>query len=156
MTVPALALGHNVSWHYLALIRWRAHGTNWHRPKNKAAPLLVRYSLLRRRQYLQVNNSLLANCDLLKGRIVAIVPSGTKTRLWSAIVIVALLGVISWGVNAFYPSDPLLLGMGIWAGAIAACAILLKAISSANDFLKALAAMWRPVVFICAAGKCAP
>ena len=88
----------------------------------------------------------------------AIVPSGTKTRLWSAIVIVALLGVISWGVNALYASNSfrLLLGMGIWAGAIAACAILLKAISSANDFLKALAAMWRPVVFICAAGKCAP
>ena len=84
----------------------------------------------------------------------AIVPSGTKTRLWSALVIVALLGVISWGVNALYASNSfrLLLGMGIWAGAIAACAILLKAISNASDFLKALAAMWRPVVFICAAG----
>jgi hypothetical protein len=83
---------------------------------------------------------------------VAIIPGGTKTRLWSAIVIVALLGVISWGVNAFYPSNRLRLGMGIWAGAIAACAILLKAISNANDFLKALAAMWRPILFIGAAG----
>ena len=84
----------------------------------------------------------------------AIVRSGTETRLWRAMVMLALLGVISWGVNALHPSNSfkLLLGMGIWAGAIAACAILLKAISNANDFLKALAAMWRAVVLICAAG----
>ena len=37
-------------------------------------------------------------------------------------------------------------------GAAAVCAILLKALSHAHDFLKALAAMWRPVILICVAG----
>jgi hypothetical protein len=94
----------------------------------------------------------------------AIFRSGTETRLWCAIAIFALLGIISWGVDAHYAnahnvnalhlSDSFrqLLGIGIWAGVVAACAILLKAISNAHDFLKAVAAMWRPVVLICAAG----
>ena len=73
----------------------------------------------------------------------AIVRSDTETRLWRPIVIVALLGVISWGVNALYPSNSfkLLLGMGIWAGVVIACAIILKALSNADDFLKAIAVM---------------
>ena len=84
----------------------------------------------------------------------AIVRSGAETRLWRAMVIFAPLGVVSWGVNALYPSNSFkqLLGIGIWAGAVAACAIVLKALSNDHDFLKALAAMWRPVVLICAAG----
>ena len=57
-------------------------------------------------------------------------------------------------MRALYPANSfkMLLGIGIWAGAAAACAILLKALSHAHDFLKALAAMWRPVILICVAG----
>ncbi len=68
--------------------------------------------------------------------------------------LLALLGGLSWGVRALYPANSfkVLVGIGIWAGAAAVCAILLKALSHAHDFLKALAAMWRPVILICVAG----
>jgi hypothetical protein len=44
-----------------------------------------------------------------------------------------------------------LLGIGLWAGAIALCALLLKSISDAS-FLKAAAAMWRPLALLALAG----
>ena len=84
----------------------------------------------------------------------AINRNGEETRFWGAMVVLALLGVISWGVNLLDPSNSFkeILGIGVWAGALAVCAILLKALSNAHDFLKAVAAMWRPVALICAAG----
>ncbi len=45
-----------------------------------------------------------------------------------------------------------LLGIGVWAGAIAFCALLLKSISGADALLKAAAAMWRPLVLLAVAG----
>jgi hypothetical protein len=43
------------------------------------------------------------------------------------------------------------LGIGLWAGAFALCALLLNFVSKASDLLRALAAMWRPLVLILAA-----
>jgi hypothetical protein len=64
----------------------------------------------------------------------------------------ALAGPIQHLIGGW--SDPVLrlLGVGVWAGAIAFCALLLKDISRRDDLLKALAAMWRPVVLVVAAG----
>jgi hypothetical protein len=45
-----------------------------------------------------------------------------------------------------------ILGIGVWAGVIAFCALLLESISRADDFLKAAAAMWRPIVLLIGAG----
>jgi len=44
-----------------------------------------------------------------------------------------------------------LLGIGVWAGAFGLCALLLKVISGATDFLWSLAAMWRPLALVIAA-----
>jgi hypothetical protein len=44
------------------------------------------------------------------------------------------------------------LAIGVWAGAVAFCALLLESISRADDFLKAAAAMWRPLVLLVGAG----
>ena len=43
-------------------------------------------------------------------------------------------------------------GIGVWAGALALCALLLRGISGAHDFLKAAVAMWRPLVLLGVAG----
>jgi hypothetical protein len=42
------------------------------------------------------------------------------------------------------------LGLFIWAGAAALCALALKVLSRANDFWQALAAMWRPLALVLA------
>jgi hypothetical protein len=44
----------------------------------------------------------------------------------------------------------LIVGIFIWAGVAAACALALKALSGANDFWQALAAMWRPLALVLA------
>ena len=44
-----------------------------------------------------------------------------------------------------------ILGIIIWAGAFALCALLLRVISYAPDLLRELAAMWRPLVLVLAA-----
>ena len=43
------------------------------------------------------------------------------------------------------------LGIGVWAGAFGLCALLLSLVSKATDLLRALAAMWRPLVLVLAA-----
>jgi hypothetical protein len=80
--------------------------------------------------------------------------STTESRFWRALAIVAAVGLACWIAKALSPPNSFsqLLGFGAWAGAAAICAIVLKALSHANDFFKALAAMWRPVVLIVAAG----
>jgi hypothetical protein len=45
----------------------------------------------------------------------------------------------------------LLLGIGLWSGALALCALLLRLLSNAPYFLQALGAMWRPLVLVLAA-----
>ena len=87
---------------------------------------------------------------------------------WRAMGILLFIGFGSWALNALLlPADRTgwfrlqpdvtnwtgwLLGIGVWLGAGALCAMLLKAILNADDFLNALAAMWRPVVILAAAG----
>src|SRR5207249_2779416 len=44
----------------------------------------------------------------------------------------------------------LVVGIFIWAGAAAVCALALKALSRANDFWQALAVMWRPLALVLA------
>ena len=89
------------------------------------------------------------------------------SRFVSFMLILLLIGVGSWILNArlFSPKvtgwlhlhpdttswKGLFLGFGIWVGAGALCLVVLKALLNAGDFLKAVAAMWRPVVVIAAA-----
>jgi hypothetical protein len=80
--------------------------------------------------------------------------STTESRFWRALAIVAAVGLACWIAKALSPPNSFsqLLGFGAWAGAAAICTIVLRALSHAHDFLKALAAMWRPVVLIVVAG----
>ena len=86
----------------------------------------------------------------------------------SGLVILLLLGAGSWIINAaLFPPEVtgwlrlqpdtsswagFFLGLGMWLGAGAACFGLLALISMASDLLQALAAMWRPIVIVAAAG----
>jgi hypothetical protein len=80
--------------------------------------------------------------------------STSEIRFWRTLGVVAVVGLSCWIAKALFPPSPFtqLLGFGAWAGAAAMCAIVLKALSHADDFFKALAVMWRPVVLIVAAG----
>jgi hypothetical protein len=99
-----------------------------------------------------------------------------KTLFWRVMRVLLILGVISLTLTKvvlWRPDnsvgqalagslqhlvgvwrDPLLwlLGIGVWAGAVAFCALLLKSISRADDLLKAAAAMWRPLLLLGIAG----
>ena len=48
------------------------------------------------------------------------------------------------------PAWALVIGIFIWAGVAAACALALMALSRANEFWQALAAMWRPLALVLA------
>jgi hypothetical protein len=85
----------------------------------------------------------------------------------SALVVVLLIGAVAWAVNArLYPADKTgwlhlqpdmttsfgwVWGIGVWLGAAALCALVLKAISTESEVLEALVAMWRPLVLLGAA-----
>jgi hypothetical protein len=64
-----------------------------------------------------------------------------------------ILGAAAWVINpvAGEPDAASWSGVGIWAGTVALCALLLWLISYACDLLRVLAAMWRPLVLILAA-----
>ncbi len=64
----------------------------------------------------------------------------------------ALVGPLQHLVGVWRDPALWLLGIGVWAGAVAVCAILLKWISRADDLLKAAAAMWRPLLLLGIAG----
>jgi hypothetical protein len=75
-------------------------------------------------------------------------------RLMSAMLSVGVVAaVLSWGI--LKPESPSwmvwMLGIGIWVGAFSLCALLLRFTFGATDLLRALAAMWRPVLLVVAA-----
>jgi hypothetical protein len=91
-----------------------------------------------------------------------------EALFWGTILFLLAVGAGSWILNArLFPPEltgwlrlqpdmtswtGFFLGIGIWVGAGAACFGLLKLISMAPHFLRAIVAMWRPVVILCAAG----
>lgn len=91
-----------------------------------------------------------------------------QLMIWGLACALVIVGLASWGLNwgrsqgdttnwLYLQPDTssrtgFLLGIGMWVGAGALCFLLLKLISQASDLLKALAAMWRPVVIVAAAG----
>jgi hypothetical protein len=85
----------------------------------------------------------------------------SRLSVWSEAVIwpiaraLLIAGVVCWGLRAFLsPAQTswiaFVLGILVWAGAAALCALALKALSGANDFWRALATMWRPLALILA------
>lgn len=73
--------------------------------------------------------------------------------MWSLLILGLAAGVLYWLLlepdAASWTGR--ILGIGIWAGAFALCALLLKLVSYAPDLLWTLAAMWRPLVLVLAA-----
>ena len=86
---------------------------------------------------------------------------------WGLMRILLALGVACWVLNAllYHPDTKTwigglpnattwggwFLGIGVWAGLVAFCALLLQLVSGAPNLLQALAAMWRPIVLTAAA-----
>ena len=80
----------------------------------------------------------------------------TGFRFWSVMWFLLILGLLAGGIKALWRPDAatgigLLLGIGLWSGALALCALLLRLLSNAPYFLQALGAMWRPLVLVLAA-----
>ena len=81
-----------------------------------------------------------------------------EALFWRAMWFLLILGAASLVLNRFrlQPDTTswsgFFLGIGVWAGALALCALLLRGISGAHDFLKAAVAMWRPLVLLGVAG----
>ncbi len=76
---------------------------------------------------------------------------------WRAMWIMLIIGLVSVVYSRVLSPDNTswtawLLGIGVWAGAFGLCALVLRRVSRATDFLWALAFMWRPVVLVIAAG----
>jgi hypothetical protein len=59
-------------------------------------------------------------------------------------------GLVCLVLSPFLPpaSAALVVGIFIWAGVAAVCALATEALSKANDFWQALAAMWRPLALV--------
>jgi hypothetical protein len=89
-----------------------------------------------------------------------------KPFFWSLMWILLALGLASWVLNAFLHQGSKawigslpdattrggwLLGIGVWAGLVGLCALLLKLVSRAPNLLQVLGAMWRPIILTAAA-----
>jgi hypothetical protein len=76
---------------------------------------------------------------------------------WGLMFVMLALGVVaavlSWGVLNPDPTSWIAraLEIVVWAGAFGLCALVLGLISNATDLLRALAAMWRPLILVLAA-----
>src|SRR5689334_7723666 len=76
---------------------------------------------------------------------------------WFVMGFLLILGVVTWVIDALVLKPDAasfirwMLGLSIWAGALALCALLLRGIISCAPYLlRALAAMWRPLVLVLA------
>ena len=80
---------------------------------------------------------------------------GRNAGLWLRIGVGSLLILVAtaWVVGPFHSESNAASwsGVGVWALALVWCALLLWLISYASDLLRALAAMWRPLVLVLAA-----
>jgi hypothetical protein len=79
--------------------------------------------------------------------------SFSQPVLWPIARALLIVGLVCWGLRAFLsPAETswpaFVLGIFIWAGAAALCSLALKALSRANNFWQALAAMWRPLALV--------
>jgi hypothetical protein len=81
----------------------------------------------------------------------------TGLLFWCVMGVLLVLGLAAGALYWLFwkPDAPSwggrILGIIIWAGAFALCALLLRVISYAPDLLRELAAMWRPLVLVLAA-----
>jgi heme exporter protein D len=76
-----------------------------------------------------------------------------RIKILLLILATTLIGGLACSVlSSFLPPDSaaLVVGIFIWAGVAAVCALALEALSKANDFWRALAAMWRPLALVLA------
>jgi len=77
-------------------------------------------------------------------------------RFWLVMGSLFIVGAAAWVINALVLKPDAaswigwILGVSIWAGALALCALLLRSISYAPDLLRALAVMWRPLALVMA------
>jgi hypothetical protein len=75
---------------------------------------------------------------------------------WHVMRVLFVLGLASWTLLAWIePPEPswtqIFLEFGIWMGAAALCALLLKSLLGAQDTLHALATLWPPLLVLSAA-----
>ena len=77
-------------------------------------------------------------------------------QFWLVMGSLFIVGAAAWVINALVLKPDAaswigwILGVSIWAGALALCALLLRSISYAPDLLRALAVMWRPLALVMA------
>jgi hypothetical protein len=77
--------------------------------------------------------------------------------VWLVTGFLLVFGLAAWICDWFFMKPDAaswswrLLGVGLWAGAVALSLISLKLISYADKLLRALAAMWRPLILVVAA-----
>lgn len=84
-------------------------------------------------------------------------PSQTfaQRAIWPFARVLLAVGAASFALRAsFSPAQTghaaLLLGIPIWAGAVAGCALALKFLSIGEELIRTLAAMWRPLALVLA------
>ncbi|TBA29354.1 hypothetical protein [Rhizobium ruizarguesonis] len=76
---------------------------------------------------------------------------------WRLIWVMLALGLVAEVISCSISRQDLpswtdwTLGMCLWVGALALCALLLKLVSNWSDLLRVIAAMWRPLVLVIAA-----
>src|SRR4051794_2692933 len=81
----------------------------------------------------------------------------TKPHFWQVMGLLLAIGIAALAISTFLSKDvpqswiSLVLGVLVWAGAFALCALLLRVISQGPELLQALAAMWRPIALVLAA-----
>src|SRR6476469_2051800 len=69
------------------------------------------------------------------------------------LLVATVIGVLACLLLSAFPLPPwaaLVVGIFIWAGVAAVCALALKALAMANEFWQVLAVMWRPLTLVLA------
>jgi hypothetical protein len=122
--------------------------------------------------YLTFLHRLLCDAVEMSGSEVHLVKAGTagggcmerlllrrnaESLFWFVMWCLLILGLASWIIEAAFSKTDAAdwiggpLGIGVWAGALALCALLLRFVSNVPDLLRAVSAMWRPLLLVLAA-----